>query len=186
MRRVSGHGSFPAGAMTLATAVLLAGCSSASDPSSRSGPTPTDSSASSRPASTESEQTVAVGTTVTLPADMITVSSFSDNVAPNATKPDQSGTHWASAAVQQCATAATRRGKWELALADGSKVAEASSWVEGELADQLQPSDEPLAASYCVSGNVYFFMPDGAEVTGVVLRSSSGAPAHGHVTWTVP
>jgi hypothetical protein len=125
-----------------------------------------------------------MGTTVTLPVDTITVTAFTDDVAPKATKPDEPAMHWASATVKQCATGASSQGTWELALASGTAASEATSWVEGELAHQLQPSRDPLASGDCVSGDVYFFMPDGATATGVVLQPTVAA-GRPQVTWTI-
>lgn len=126
-----------------------------------------------------------MGATATVPIDTITVTTYVDKAAPKATKPDTPATHWASAAVKQCATAASSQGKWEISLTDGAPASEATSWVKGQLPQQLQPSDEPLAAGDCVSGNVYFVMPDGATATGIVLRPSAGAPGRPQVTWTI-
>jgi hypothetical protein len=126
-----------------------------------------------------------MGATVTLPTDTITVTSFNDNILPKATKPDEANTHWAAAAVKQCATTATRQGVWKVALANGATASEARSFIDGEMPNALVPDEGGrLAAGDCVSGNVYFFMPDGAEATGVVLTPTV-VPPRAQVTWTV-
>jgi hypothetical protein len=126
-----------------------------------------------------------LGSEAALPTDAITVSRFVDDAAPKATRPDVPATHWASATVKQCASGPSRQGRWELALADGTTAPEASSWVEGQLPHQLQPSEDPLVAGDCVSGDVYFVVPDGARTTGVVLESRTGNPVRPQVTWSV-
>lgn len=178
--------ALPAGvvATALAASLLLAACSS-----SRGTDTPSTTSASSgssspTTAAPPTSQTVAMGRKVSLPRDTIGVSAFADHVAPKATRPDAPGTHWASATVRQCATGASRQGRWELALADGGTAPETESWVEGELPHQLQPSSDPLAAGDCVAGDVYFVMPDGATAVGVVLQPVV-APGRAQVTWTL-
>jgi hypothetical protein len=181
------HRGVPA-VTALTIAFLLAGCSSGSGTSGAVAASSPGVAASSPPVSESSApaQTVAIGATATLPTDTITVASFLDNAAPKATKPgDVPTAHWASAAVKQCATAASGQGRWELALTDGTTAPEAASWVEGELPHQLQPSRDALAAGDCVSGNVYFEMPDGAKATGVVLKPSVASPSRPQVTWTI-
>jgi hypothetical protein len=126
-----------------------------------------------------------MGATVTLATDAITVTAFSDNILPKVTKPSEADMHWASAVVKQCATGASKQGKWEVALANGGTASEARSFIDGEMPNALVRDEEGmLAAGDCVSGNVYFFMPDGAKATGVVLTPTV-APPRAQVTWTV-
>ena len=57
--------------------------------------------------------------------------------------------------------------------------------MDGELPNALVRDDvDMLAAGDCVSGNVYFVMPDGAKATGVVLAPTV-VPPRAQVTWTV-
>jgi hypothetical protein len=173
------------GATALAAALLLVGCSSAGSSSSPSAVVSSQSTSGSPVASAPTAQTVAVGATATLPTDTITVTAFTDNILPKATKPSDPDTHWASAAVKQCATGASRQGKWEVALANGGTASEAKSFIDGEMPNALVRDEVGmLAAGDCVSGNVYFFMPDGAKATGVVLTPTV-APPRAQVTWTV-
>jgi hypothetical protein len=178
-------GLVPMAATALTASLLLAGCSSTSSSSGSGGSASSESTSSTPVPSAPPAQTVAIGATATLPADTITVTAFTDKVVPKATKPSEPATHWASAAVKQCATGASSQGKWELALASGDTAPEPTSWTEGELPHQLQPSNDRLAAGDCVSGNVYFVVPDGATATGVVLKPTAGTAARPQVTWTV-
>lgn len=164
-------------------ALLLTGCSSSGSASSSASPAESAGGATSS-APTAAAQTVAMGASVMLPNDTVAVTAFTDNAVPKATKPDTPSTHWASAAVKQCATGDSIQSKWELPLADGSTANEPSSWIEGELTTQLQPGSEPLTAGDCLTGNVYFVVPDGAKATGVVLKAST-LPARPQVTWTI-
>ena len=118
-----------------------------------------------------------MGATATLPTDTITVIAFTDNILPKATKPSDPDTHWASAAVKQCATGASHQGKWEVALANGGTASEAKSFIDGELPNALVRDDvDMLAAGDCVSGNVYFFMPDGATTASTTTRRLARSP----------
>lgn len=169
----------------LAAASLIAGCSSSSGTAGTSSAPPTSSppTESSAPSAAPA-QTVAMGATVTLPSDTVTVSSFADKAATTARKPSTASTHWATAQVKQCATGASGQGQWKLALKDGTTAAETTEWYD-ELPTPLQQYGDPLAAGDCVSGLVYFVMPDGAVASGVVLQPTVTAPTRPQVTWTI-
>ena len=125
-----------------------------------------------------------LGATVTLPTDTVEVSHFLDHAAPTSPKPETAGTHWASFAVNQCATAASSQARWEVLLADGTVASEPTAWPDG-LTDALFPDNDPYAAGDCGKGLGYVVMPDGGVATAIVLKPRAAGPARPEVQWLI-
>ena len=172
--------------VTVAAIAALAGCSAAAGSASSSAPSsdPAVSSSSSSPAEAEASPSpvaATLGTSAQTPTLAITVTDVVDGAAPKATQPIEPGTHWATAAVKECATTDARPARLALTLADGSQALETQQWPDG-LPTPLIPTGEGMPAGQCISGLVYFAVPDGATVTEVVALGSSTSP---QVSWPV-
>jgi hypothetical protein len=106
---------------TLFGVAALTACSAAAG-STPSTPESSTSSAAAEPS--PSPVQASMGTSATTPTLAITVSEVRDKAAADSTQPTDAGTHWATAAVKECATADTQPARFALTLADGSEVRE--------------------------------------------------------------
>lgn len=164
--------------LTVVSVAALTACSAAG----ASSPSAPESSASGAVIeASPSPVQASMGTSATTPTLAITVSEVKDEAAPTATQPTEAGTHWATAAVKECATTDARPARFTLTLADGSDALETPSWPDG-LPTPLIPTGEGMPAGQCIEGLVYFVVPDGASIVEVVAQGSSTSPS---VTWPV-
>ena len=172
----------PSALAALGTALVSVAALTACSAAAGSAPsTPGTSSSSAVVEASPSPVQASMGTTAATPTLSITVTEVQDEAAPNATQPTEAGTHWATAAVKECATADTQPARFTLTLADGSDARETPSWPDG-LPTPLIPSGEGMPSGQCAQGLVYFVVPDGASIVDVVAQGSSTSPT---VTWPV-